>query len=177
MSDVGKFFRKKCKQKNIPLVNIVRKEEHVEAIRKEGHLYCLNSEDPGFEKQLKDICSEIGATIAFECVAGQMTGRVFNKLPPKSSLHVFGSLSLKMISEINPTELIFNQKSIHGFHLVHSFLQNRNLKEFEAELNEDFKEGLIQSNYQSEISLEDINSSLVEYKSSFSKGKLLVKLN
>ena len=176
MSDVGRFFRRKCAQKQIPLINIVRRAEQVEQIKAEGSPYCLNSEDSSFQRDLKALASSLGATIAFECVAGEVTGKVFNSMPPGSQLHVYGSLSLKMISEIHPSELIFSQKSIHGFHLVHSFLKDRSLADYQQELREDFSRGLICSSIQKEVQLEALDDALREYGSSLSKGKLLVKL-
>lgn len=176
MSDVGRFFRKKCAEKEIPLINVVRRAEQVEQVKAEGSPYCLNSEDGGFQRDLKALAQKLGATVAFECVAGEMTGKVLNSLPFGAEVHLFGSLSLKMISEVHPSELIFNQKSLRGFHLIHSFLRNHSLAEFERELREDFSRGLISSKFQREVQLEDLDAALQEYGSSLSKGKLLVKL-
>lgn len=176
MSDVGRFFRKKCAEKEIPLINIVRRPEHVEQIKAEGSPFCLNSEDGGFQRDLKALAQSLGATVAFECVAGEMTGKVFNSLPFGAQVHLYGSLSLKMISEVHPSELIFRQKSIRGFHLLHNFLNSHSLAEFQEELRRDFQCGRIESRFQKEVQLEDLDAALQEYGSSLSKGKLLVKL-
>jgi NADPH2:quinone reductase len=177
MSDVGKFLRKKCNERNIPLINIVRKDEQVDALKKEGNKYCLNVTDPLFDKKLKDMAADLNATVAFECVAGDVTGRVFNKLPNNSTMYVYGSLSLKMISEIHPSELIFHQKQIRGFHLVHNFLHDKDLRQFNAELVSDLDKGYISTNYQKEIQLEEVDAALPEYALNLTKGKLLINLS
>lgn len=176
MSDVGNFFRKKCLEENYPLINIVRRAEQIEEIKAEGSPYVLNSEDPLFCKNLRELSNELKATIGFECVAGETTGKVFNSLPEKSTLYVYGSLSLKMISEIHPSELIFKQKSIQGFHLIHNFLKDKKVKDFEGELREDFKKGLLRTRYQKVVTLQNLDESLADYASSLGKGKLLIDL-
>lgn len=176
MSDVGKFLRKKCLERGIPLINIVRQSEQVDKIKAEGSPYVLNSNDPLFTKNLRELAHELGATIAFECVAGETTGKVFNSLPERGGVYVYGSLSLKMISEIHPSELIFKQKTIQGFHLVNSFLKNRRVSDFEEELKADFKKGMLGSKYQKIVTLKELDESLAEYSSSLGNGKLLINL-
>lgn len=176
MSDVGKFLRAKCKELGYPLINIVRKQEQVEELKADGHKYVLNSEDSLFMRHLREMAAELGATIAFECVAGETTGKVFNSLPPRSEVYVYGSLSLKMISEIHPSDLIFKQKSIKGFHLIHNFLQNKNVSEFEERLKSDVEKGYINPKIQKEVSLENLEVELEHYAGNLGKGKLLLNL-
>lgn len=176
MSDVGRFMRKKCIESKFPLIHIVRKQEQVEQIKAEGTDLVLNSEDPLFQKKLREMAGNLNATIAFECVAGDLTGKVFNQMPDRSTLYLYGSLSLKMIGEIHPVALIHNQKTIKGFHLVHNFLHNHKVSDFSKELLKDLKDGKIGSTYQKEITLENIDQALTEYASSLGKGKLLINL-
>ena len=176
MSDVGKFMRKKCLERGYPLINIVRRQEQVDLIEAEGTDLVLNSEDPQFLLKLKEMAAELGATVAFECVAGDLTGKVFNQLPDRSTLHLYGSLSLKMVSDISPIALIHRQKTIKGFHLIHSFLHDKKVSDFAAALKRDLKKGYLGSHYQKEVSLTGIDEALAEYASNLGKGKLLINL-
>lgn len=176
MSDVGKFMRKKCLERKFPIIHIVRQQEQVDKIRSEGTDLVLNSEDPLFQKKLREMAEEIKATIAFECVAGDLTGKVFNQMPDRSTLYLYGSLSLKMVGEIHPVALIHRQKSIRGFHLIHNFLHDKKVSDFSQELLDDLNKGNLSTKYQKEVTLDNIEESLAEYASSLGKGKLLINL-
>lgn len=176
MSDVGKFMRKKCLERGFPMIHVVRREEQVEQIKAEGTDLVLNSEDPQFEIKLREMSHQLNATIAFESVAGELTGKVLNQMPDRSAIYLYGSLSLKMVGHINPVALIHKQKVLKGFHLLHSFLHDKKVSDFSDALIQDIKKNLIASNYQKEISMDQINDELAEYAGSLGKGKLLINL-
>lgn len=177
MSDVGKFLRSKLAEARIPLINIVRREEQLEQLKQAGFPLSLDSTTQSFERDLKRMAHEIDARVAFDAVAGEMTGKLFNRLPAKSTVYVYGSLSLKMVQDINPVDLIFSQKQIKGLHLVHNFLKGRSLKEFNRELVEDHAKGLLKTKYQKTIGLDELNNEISGYMRETGKGKLLIKLN
>lgn len=177
MSDVGKFLRLKLQKERIPLINIVRKAEQVAELQKAGFAHVLDSTTQSFERDLKKLSHELDARVAFDAVSGEMTGKLFNRLPPKSTIYVYGSLSLKMVQDVNPVDLIFHQKQIKGLHLVHNFLGERKVRDFNQELVEDHRDGHLVTKYQKTIGLEDIDTAIPEYLRDLGKGKLLIKLN
>ena len=64
-------------EEGIPLVNIVRREEQVELLKKEyGAQYVLNSSNANFDDELYALSKELGCNVGLECVAGDMPGRV-----------------------------------------------------------------------------------------------------
>lgn len=63
------------KQHGIKVVNIVRKDEHVEMLKKEyGAEYVLNSSKEGFNEELYKLSTELGCNVGLDAVAGDMPG-------------------------------------------------------------------------------------------------------
>ena len=65
--------------------------------------------------------------MAFDAVAGELTGRVLGALPPDSKVTVFGALSFEA-ARATPDQLIFQKKSVDGFWLG-PFIASKNLLE------------------------------------------------
>ena len=83
---------------------------------------CLDSSDPAFLQTLQSKAADLQATVLFDAVAGELTGRLLTAMPDSSVAIVYGSLSLQHIGRIHPVDLIFKRKSMRGFHLEHDFL-------------------------------------------------------
>lgn len=69
-SNLGQMLNRICLADGIPLVNVVRREEHVELLRSLGARYVCNSSDPDFMTQLTDAIAETEATIGFDATGG-----------------------------------------------------------------------------------------------------------
>lgn len=69
-SNLGQMLVKICKADDIPLVNIVRREEQTEILRNIGASHIINSSDEDFIPQLIDAVHETGATLAFDATGG-----------------------------------------------------------------------------------------------------------
>ena len=69
-SNLGQMLVKLCKTDNIPLVNIVRKQEHVDLLKSIGAQYVCNSSLPTFMDDLTDALVATGATLAFDATGG-----------------------------------------------------------------------------------------------------------
>ena len=63
---VADFVRKLAKLKGIEVIDIVRKEEHIEVLKGKGAQYVLDSTKENFKQDLKTICHELNAGIAFD---------------------------------------------------------------------------------------------------------------
>merc|ERR1712166_1244692 len=69
-SNVGRMLVKHCKEEGIQLVNIVRKEEGVAALKALGAEFVVNSSAPTFKEDLLAAVLATGATIAFDATGG-----------------------------------------------------------------------------------------------------------
>merc|ERR1712060_1009291 len=69
-----------------------------------------------WENDLKKIIAEHKIRIAFDCIAGPMTGTLLNLLPPgKSTVFVYGRLSQQPVGNIPPLDLIYRGKTVEGW--------------------------------------------------------------
>merc|ERR1719223_1702225 len=69
-SQLGRMLVKHCQEEGVPLVNIVRKEEGVAALKAIGAEFVVNSTAPTFKEDLLAAVKATGATIAFDATGG-----------------------------------------------------------------------------------------------------------
>jgi NADPH2:quinone reductase len=75
-SNLGQMLVKICKSDDIPLVNIVRKEEQVEKLKNIGAKYICNTSAPDFMESLINALIETGATLGFDATGGGNNGEL-----------------------------------------------------------------------------------------------------
>ena len=69
-SNLGQMLNRICLKDNVGLVNIVRKAEQVDVLRKAGATYVCNTSSPAFMDELTDALAATGATVAFDAIGG-----------------------------------------------------------------------------------------------------------
>jgi NADPH2:quinone reductase len=69
-SNLGQMLNRLCLADGIALVNIVRKQEQEDLLRKAGAQHVCRSDSPSFLKDLTDALATTGATIAFDALGG-----------------------------------------------------------------------------------------------------------
>ncbi len=72
-SNLGQMLVKICRDDGIPLVNIVRRQSHVELLKDIGATHVCNSTDDDFTDQLTGALAETGATLGFDAIGGGKT--------------------------------------------------------------------------------------------------------
>ena len=73
-SNLGLMLQRVCRADGIPLVNVVRSERQIDALRAAGATHVLNSGEAGFAADLARAIDEVGATIAFDAIGGGTLG-------------------------------------------------------------------------------------------------------
>lgn len=119
-SSLGRMLLKLALKEKLPLVNVVRRAEQEQLLRQAGAEHVVNSGEPEFEERLRIKCHELGVTLAFDAVAGPMTGQLAQALVDGGTVIVYGGLS-EQEGRISPQELIFRRKKIEGFWLADFF--------------------------------------------------------
>jgi NADPH2:quinone reductase len=76
-SNLGRMLVRICQADGVGLVNIVRKPEQVDALKKLGAIHVCNSESPGFVDELTEAVAAVGATLAFDATGG---GKLANQI-------------------------------------------------------------------------------------------------
>jgi NADPH2:quinone reductase len=69
-SNLGQMLNKICIKDRVDLVNIVRKPEHADVLKKIGATYVCNSSSPTFMDDLTEALVATGATVAFDAIGG-----------------------------------------------------------------------------------------------------------
>lgn len=69
-SNLGQMLVKACLADGVPLVNIVRKAEQEEILRRLGATHVCNSASPSFETDLVEALKATSATLAFDATGG-----------------------------------------------------------------------------------------------------------
>ncbi len=69
-SNLGQMLVRICQEDDIPLVNIVRKQEHVELLSGMGASHIVNSSDEDFMGQLRGAIDATGAYLGFDPIGG-----------------------------------------------------------------------------------------------------------
>lgn len=76
-SNLGQMLNKICQKDGIALVNIVRKPEQEEILRKLGAKHVVDSSSPEFMSDLTQALIETGATLAFDAIGGgKLAGQI-----------------------------------------------------------------------------------------------------
>ena len=69
-SNLGQMLNRVCIEDQIPLVNIVRRDEQEQLLRSAGASYVCNSASPAFLDELTAALTATGATLAFDAIGG-----------------------------------------------------------------------------------------------------------
>ena len=173
-SALGRMIIRLGKRFSIPVINVVRRAEQVELLRGLGAEYVLNSSEPEFNERLRELCHQLGASIGFDAVAGEMSGIVLRAQPRGSRLLVYGGLSLQP-NQADPASLIFEGKQLEGFWLT-GWLRSRTLlgqlrlaRQIQELLRNDLK-----TEFQAKVPLPEVGRALQQYAANMTAGKVLL---
>ncbi len=171
---LGRMIVRLARRFSIATINVVRRPEQVELLRKMGAGNILDVNDPGFDASLRDLCCSLGASIGFDAVAGKMSARVIRAQPEGSRLLVYGALSQEP-ARIDASSLIFERKRVEGFWLS-SWLGTKNMLgrlriagKVQRLLATD-----LSTDIQARLPLEDAARGLEQYVTHMTSGKVLL---
>lgn len=175
-SQVGRMVARLAEEKGIPAIHIVRRADQEAVLKELGAKVVLNSESKTFQEELQETAAKMRATIAFDAVAGPMTGQILRAMPNHSKVCVYGALSATNCADISPLSLIFQQKSVQGFYLS-GWLAKQGLWGLYQATNTVQKliiNGTFHTDIQARTTLEDAPQALEAYQKEMTKGKVLI---
>jgi NADPH:quinone reductase-like Zn-dependent oxidoreductase len=108
-----------------------------------------------------------------------MTGKIFNAMPERSTVIIYGVLSYAPCNGIDGGELIFGQKHIKGFWLTDWVRKAGLLKIFQAsrQIQRRITDGSFKTKVRQQLKLEDVPKGLMEYQKQMTAGKILILPN
>lgn len=115
-SALGQMVIRLAASRGVEVVNVVRRREQVELLKAAGAREVFDSSEESFDERLAEACKRVRATVAFDAVAGKLTGRVLHAMPSGSECVVYGGLSMEGCL-LDPRSLIFERKRVRGFWL------------------------------------------------------------
>lgn len=173
-SALGRMIIRLGRRFAIPVINVVRRSEQVQLLRGLGAEHIVNSSDAGFEEKLRQLCRELGATLGFDAIAGEMSAVVLRAQPRRARLLVYGGLSLAPV-QAELESLIFEGKHVEGFWLS-SWLRSKSLpgqlrfaRQVQSLLGSDLK-----TEFQAKVPLSEAAGALERYASNMTAGKILI---
>jgi NADPH:quinone reductase-like Zn-dependent oxidoreductase len=175
-SQLGRMLLVMAAKANFPIINVVRREAQVELLKSLGAAYVLDSSSEDFVEQLKTACADLGATTAFEAVAGDMTGTLLAAMPCGATVYVYGALSEEHCGNIDPIEVIFHEKTVTGFYLG-TWLRRRGslgILRAAARVQQMIIDGLIETRVQRRVGLDEAIDGLKQYVDHMTDGKVLI---
>jgi NADPH:quinone reductase len=135
-SNLGQMLNKICIKDKVALVNIVRRPEHVDLLKRIGATYVCNSASPQFMDDLVEALAASGATVAFDAIGGgRLAGQILAAMETAANRTAkeysrYGSTTHKQVYiygglDRGPTELIrsFGMAWGVGGWLLSAFLQ------------------------------------------------------
>jgi NADPH:quinone reductase-like Zn-dependent oxidoreductase len=173
-SALGRMLVRLGRRFSIPVINVVRRAEQAELLRKMGTEHVLNTSAPDFDASLEEVCRRLGATIGFDAVAGEMSARVLRAQPQGSRLLVYGALSLEA-SQVDPASLIFEGKRVEGFWLT-TWLRRKNMVS-QFRVSQQVQRLLaadLRTEIQARLSLEEAARGVERYAANMTGGKILL---
>ena len=173
-SNLGQMLVKICLADDIPLVNIVRKQEHVDLLKDLGAKYICNTSDEDFMKCLIDCLVETGATLGFDATGGgnegKLAGQILSAMEVAANKNAteysrYGSDTYKQVyiyGGLDPTPTVLNRSfglywGLGGW-LLNPFIGRVGMEKFQEMRDRVAKEitTTFASHYTKEVSLEEM---------------------
>jgi NADPH:quinone reductase-like Zn-dependent oxidoreductase len=175
-SQLGRMIIALAADAKYPLINIVRRGAQVELLKSLGAEHVLNSSNDGFLEELRSLSKRLRATAAFEAIGGDMTGTLMNAMPRRSTLYLYGALSEEPCGSIDPIEVIFHDKSLHGFYLGNWMRRRGVIGSLRTALRVQkfIASGRIATQVQRRLKLEEVVDGLRQYAQNMTDGKVLI---
>ena len=195
-SNLGQMLVKICVDDGVQLVNIVRKQEHVDLLKSIGAEFVCNSSDDDFMEQLTSAITETKATLAFDATGGgELAGKILacmeaaarknaTEYSPYGStdhkqVYIYGALNQSGITL--PNNRSFGMYWGIGGFLLTPFLGKvgfEKMGELQARVASEIKTTFA-STYTQEVSLEEVLTleSLMVYAKQATGEKFLINPN
>jgi NADPH2:quinone reductase len=173
---VANFINALAEIEGIEVINIVRKEEQVELLRKSGFKYIFWHLDEDFQSKITEASRTLDARIAYDAVGGDQSGFILQAMPENSTLYLYGALGSRTLSEIPATDVIFKNKVVRGFNMNvwKDSLSNDEFNKISIELQQLFINKTLHTEIQGSYKLEEYRDALMQYIRNMSGGKVLL---
>jgi NADPH:quinone reductase-like Zn-dependent oxidoreductase len=171
---VGKFINALAEMEGMNVINIVRKEKHLNDTNYKNVLW---SQQDDFRQKLQHMAASMKANIAYDAVGGEQSGHILAAMPEGSTLFLYGALGARTLMEIPASDIIFKKKRIHGFNMNEwkAALSEEEFIEISIKIQSLILQKKIKTDIQAAFRLDEYEKALMQYIRSMSAGKVLLK--
>lgn len=174
-SSLGQMVNRLARSDGVQVVNVIRKEKEAAILKEQGATIVLNSTEVDFDQQLHEACHLVDAHLAFDAVAGPLTGQLLAAMPHHSKVMVYSALSYEAV-QVSPNHLIFEDKAIDNFWMG-PWINKKNLVQILLLWRKAQK--LMATDLKSEIRAQypfaEAQKAVKEYVDQMSGGKILLR--
>ena len=173
-SSLGRMMVGLCREFQIPLINIVRSEAHLDALKDLGAEWVLNSESSDFPDILSELAQKLKASLWLDAVTGSMTGDLLRAAPKGTTILAYARLSGQPIT-MEPAHLIRKDITLQGFQLGNWLSQKslittlRTVKQVGSRLG-----GVLSSQIRETTAFSGVEEAIHRYEAEMSLGKILL---
>ena len=174
---LGQMILRVGQARHIPIIPIVRHDEHVRLLQSAGAAHILNSSDTDFTNKLRRLSHQLSATLILDPVGGDHTQRLLDLAPAKAAAFVYGSLGgikrdLAIQNAGNPT------KHIEGFFMP-DWLATKSIWQVIGYLNQvqRLARKELHTKIQQRFPLARVQDAVARYQSNPSAGKVVLVSN
>ncbi len=170
---LGQMVARLAQEVGLPMIHVVRSAAQVETLRGLGASDVLDQNAPDFSADLRARCKRLGATLALDPVAGEMTDLLIRALEPRGVVRVYGNLSGQP-ARADANALLFERKRVEGF-TMYEWLESTSLlgQMRVAGAAQAMLSGPLATAVRSKVALEDFAAALDDYERAMSGGKIL----
>lgn len=175
---LGKMLIRLCEKEKVTTINLIRNKNHILNLKKLGADHVISTDENQWEKALSTLAKELNAKIFFDCVGGNLPGKILSLLPNGSTLYNFGNLEVKKLG-VDSASLIFKDKKVAGWWLLNWLKQltpEERIKWYQY-VAKDIQSGsdLFLTKISKNFSLKQINEAIQFYYKNMSEGKVVLK--
>jgi len=176
-SQLGRMLLRMAQKRNIPIINVVRREEQAEVLRSLGAEHVLVSTDADFDQKLSTLTHRLNATLVLDAISGDFTQRLVDASPPNSLILLYSILSASP-AKIMPHSLWNFNRRVEGFYLPTWASQHGILKILSVSQQvQKLASTDLQVTFQKRIPLASAQEGLEMYQQNMTAGKILLVIN
>ena len=174
-SALGRMIRRLANRRGIDVVDVVRRPEQAEELRREGAHFVVVCLVLVFVVSLSEACRTLEASMAFDAVGGSLTSTLAASMMLGSRILVYGGLA-EEDAAVGIDSLIFRKQRVEGFWLSEWFRKNT-LRTFLRAWPDVVRyiDSDLSTPIRSTYPLSQTAEAVAEYEAHMSGGKILLK--
>lgn len=173
-SALGRMIVRLGARHGVPIINIVRRQAHVELLHSMGAEHVLNSADADFMTHLRTLTHQLNATLLLDALAGPQTQQLLAVAPAGSTIVVYGYLTREP-TVIDVTTFLYEEKRLVGFYLPR-WLAKRGLVQVLRDTSrvQQLAGSDLRTTVQRRLPLSAVQQALDLYQDNMTAGKVLL---